>query len=300
MLEVTELCKGYKRGRYVVQDIDMHITRGTVHGLIGHNGSGKTTIIKCLTGICPPDAGEIRLEGQPVYENPQAKRKIGYVPDSNYMFENYRVSQMVKLYKEIFPDFSVTDFDSLNRMFEVDVKKRVSQLSKGQTMRVSFMLNMARNPELLILDEPTSGLDAMAKQDLLDTLVSAVENKGLTVLISSHHLDELEKVCDAVTMIRNGRLYMEDAIDEVTGRIVKYQVVFPDGAPAELYHRKDILHMSNVGSVYTVVLPQNSREFAGEMKKAGAVLVETMPVGLEESFIHMNRQETGGENDDRE
>lgn len=296
MIEVKGLCKGYRRkGDYVVEDIDIHVEKGTIHGLIGHNGSGKTTIIKCLTGIYPPDKGEVLLEGKTIFDNPDIKEKIGYVADSNQMFSGYRISGLAKFYEKTFSSFSMEDFDCLNRIFQVDIKKRISQLSKGQKMRVSFMLNMARNPEIMILDEPTAGLDAMAKKDLLGILVSSVENNGMTVLISSHHLDELEKVCDSVTMISNGRVSVQDELDEVTGQIVKYQVVFPEGAPSGLYHRDDICHISNVGSVYTIVLPRDSGDFKAEMKAAGAVVVEQMKVGLEESFIYMNREMKGGE-----
>lgn len=295
MIEVKGLCKGYQGdGNYVVRDIDIRVEKGTIHGLIGHNGSGKTTIIKCLTGIYAPDRGEVRIGGEPIFENPKVKEKVGYVADSNQLFSNYRISQLVKFYQKVFRDFSKEDFELLNKIFAVDVRKRISQLSKGQQMRVSFMLNMARNPEVMILDEPTSGLDAMAKKDLLDTLVAAVENRGMTVLISSHHLSELEKICDSVTVITRGSVQIEDELDEVTGQVVKYQVVFPEGAPSDLYQRKDILHMSNVGSVYTVVLPKSSETFEEEMKAAGAVLVEQMPVGLEESFVYMNRNQIGG------
>ncbi|MCH5251632.1 MAG: ABC transporter ATP-binding protein [Lachnospiraceae bacterium] len=298
MLDVKGLCKGYrKKGEYVVRNIDIHVEKGTIHGLIGHNGSGKTTIIKCLTGIYQPDEGQVLINGEPVYDNPASKARIGYVADSNQMFGGYRVLELVKLYQGLYEDFSVSDFDSLNQIFQVNTKKRINHLSKGQQMRVSFMLNMARNPEVLILDEPTSGLDAMAKRDLLDTLVTAVENNELTVLISSHHLEELEKICDSVSMLKDGEIYLQDGLDEVTGQIVKYQVVFPEGAPKELYHRKDVCHMSNVGSVYTVVLAKETEHFAEEMKSAGAVLVEQMPVGLEESFIYMNKN-MGGKADE--
>lgn len=299
MIKVQDLYKGYQQKEgYVIKGVSLQVAKGTIHGLIGHNGSGKTTIIKCLTGIYQPDGGEVLIDGEPVYDNPTAKEKIGYVADSNQMFTNYRIRELVKLYNRIFPDFLLEDFEALNRIFNVNPYKKIGQLSKGQQMRVSFMLNMARNPKVLILDEPTSGLDAMAKKDLLDLLVSAVENREMTVLISSHHLSELEKVCDSVTMITRGRVQIDNEIDEVTGQIAKYQVVFPEGAPSELYQREDVLDLSNVGSVYTVVLPGASEEFEETMKAGGAVVVEQMPVGLEESFVYMNRNLRGGQKDE--
>lgn len=299
MIKVQDLYKGYQQKEgYVIKGVSLQVAKGTIHGLIGHNGSGKTTIIKCLTGIYQPDGGDVLIDGEPVYDNPTAKEKIGYVADSNQMFTNYRIRELVKLYNRIFPDFLLEDFEALNRIFNVNPYKKIGQLSKGQQMRVSFMLNMARNPKVLILDEPTSGLDAMAKKDLLDLLVSAVENREMTVLISSHHLSELEKVCDSVTMITRGRVQIDNEIDEVTGQIAKYQVVFPEGAPSELYQREDVLDLSNVGSVYTVVLPGASEEFEEMMKAKGAVVVEQMPVGLEESFVYMNRNLRGGQKDE--
>lgn len=299
MIDVKDLYKGYQQKEgYVVKGVSLQVAKGTIHGLIGHNGSGKTTIIKCLTGIYQPDRGEVFIEGEPVYDNPSAKGKIGYVADSNQMFTNYRIRELVKFYNRIFPDFLLEDFEALNRIFNVNPYKKIGQLSKGQQMRVSFMLNMARNPRVLILDEPTSGLDAMAKKDLLDLLVSAVENREMTVLISSHHLSELERVCDSVTMITRGKVQIDNEIDEVTGQIAKYQVVFPEGAPPELYQREDVLDLSNVGSVYTVVLPGASEEFEETMKMKGAVVVEQMAVGLEESFVYMNRNPRGGQKDE--
>lgn len=299
MIKVQDLYKGYQQKEgHVIKGVSLQVAKGTIHGLIGHNGSGKTTIIKCLTGIYQPDGGDVLIDGEPVYDNPTAKEKIGYVADSNQMFTNYRIRELVKLYNRIFPDFLLEDFEALNRIFNVNPYKKIGQLSKGQQMRVSFMLNMARNPKVLILDEPTSGLDAMAKKDLLDLLVSAVENREMTVLISSHHLSELEKVCDSVTMITRGRVQIDNEIDEVTGQIAKYQVVFPEGAPSELYQREDVLDLSNVGSVYTVVLPGASEEFEEMMKAKGAVVVEQMPVGLEESFVYMNRNLRGGQKDE--
>jgi ABC-2 type transport system ATP-binding protein len=119
----------------------------------------------------------------------------------------------------------------------------------------------------------------------------------MTVLISSHHLSELERICDTVTVLTRGAVQVDDALEEVTGLVAKYQVVFPQGAPPELYKRQDILGLSNVGSVYTVVLPGASAEFEESVKRAGAVLVEQMAVGLEESFVYINHKEEGGRAD---
>lgn len=294
MIQVNGLCKGYNGSSYVVTNIDMQVEKGTIHGLIGHNGSGKTTIIKCLTGIFPPDMGEVLVNGEQVYNNPAVKAGIGYVADTNQMFRGYSMKKMADFYSKIFPDFSMEDFYSYAKLFEIGLEKKVKQMSKGQQMRASFVLNLARHPKVMILDEPTAGLDAIAKKELLDCLVLAVENEEMTVVISSHHLGELEKICDNITVLRDGRVAIEDTLDEVTGQIVKYQVVFPEGAPKELYEWEALCHIFNVGSVYTVILKHDVEEFSEQMKALGAVMVEEMPVGLEESFIYMNQKEENG------
>ena len=169
MIEVSGLCKRYDDNKdYAIQDINIHVKRGTIHGLVGHNGSGKTTIIKCLTGIFKPDSGTVRIGGSNVFDSIEVKGQIGYVADSNQMFRGYRIRQLAKMYQKMYSNFSMEDFNLLNQIFKINLNKKVTQLSKGQQMKAAFMLNMAANPQVMILDEPTSGLDAMAKKDLLD------------------------------------------------------------------------------------------------------------------------------------
>ena len=157
-------------------------------------------------------------------------------------------------------------------------------------MRLSFMLAVAQHPDVLILDEPTSGLDVIAKKKLLDLLVTIVENDEVTVVISSHHLHDLEKVCDTLTMMKDGEVDIADEIDGVTGQVKKYQVVFPNGAPKEFYRLEKTLHISNLGSVYTIVLQDEVENFESEMNQMGALFVEEMECSLEEAFIYLNKE----------
>lgn len=142
----------------------------------------------------------------------------------------------------------------------------------------------------MILDEPTSGLDVIAKKKLLDLLVTTVENDEMTVIISSHHLHDLEKICDTLTLMKDGRVQMADEMEGVTGQVKKYQIVFPKGAPKEFYHVEGTLHISNLGSVYTIVLRDDIENFAEQMTALGAILVEEMECGLEEAFIYLNEE----------
>lgn len=287
MIEVKHLSKSYDKVP-ALHDINISVPTGTVHGVIGENGSGKTTLIKCLTGIYRPEEGEILIDGESVYENPKVKRKIGYVADGNQYFPSYRVENLQRFYKDMYPTFSEKRFLELAKIFGVPKGKRIMQISKGQQMRVSFALNMACYPEVLIMDEPTSGLDVIAKKELLDEVIREVEERQMTVIISSHHLSELEKICDSMTMIRHGRVKLQNSVENVKGNVRKYQVVLPNGAPEGLWTDKHVLDASNIGSIYTVVIQESEENFPARMKAMGAVLTEEMELSLEEVFIYSN------------
>ncbi|WP_343209406.1 ABC transporter ATP-binding protein [Anaerolentibacter hominis] len=290
MIQIENVSKSYD-DFLAVDDVSITVEKGTVHGLIGENGSGKTTLIKCMTGIYKADKGEIRMAGEPVFENPEVKQKIGYVADYNQYFPTYRVDQMIRFYQDMYPKFEEDAFYDYNKVFHLDVDKRIAQLSKGQKMRLAIMLNLAMRPEILILDEPTSGLDAIAKKEVLDLIVSEVEERNLTVFISSHHLAELEKICDTVSIIHNGKIKYQDDIDEIKTKIRKLQVVFPEGMPAGFMKNYNVIDCSNSGSIYQVVLPSVNDAAVARMKEDGAVLVEEIPITLEEMFIYTNKEE---------
>lgn len=294
MLKVDKVSKSYDK-RQVLFDIHMRVKKGTIHGLVGENGSGKTTLLKCVTGIYKPEQGVITLEGEGIYENPAVKERIGYVADSNDFFPRYRLGKMVEFFQKVYPKFDEKRIGEMNAFFGLDMNRRVSELSKGQKMRLAFMLNLAAGTDILVMDEPTSGLDVLAKRQLFSLLIEEVERRELTVLISSHHLGELEKVCDSLTMIRKGRTVGEEQVDTLKEKIRKINLVFDQGVPEGFLNRSDILGHSRVGNIYTVIFSQLAEAGLEEIKREfHPVYVEELPVNLEELFVHTY----GGEKDE--
>lgn len=298
MIEVKQVTKTYNAGdKPAVENVSFTVEPGKIHGLIGPNGSGKTTLIKCITGILQVDSGEVLLDGMPIYDNPAAKKKIGYVADNCNFFPNYKVKDMVRFFDGMYEEFDCEEFKKLNEIFEIPEKRKIAHLSKGQKMRVSFMLNMAMKPQVLVMDEPTSGLDAIAKADLLEQIVTKVEYDETAVIISTHHLHELEKVCDTVTMLNTGGVHYQGEIDTVKEKVGKYQVVFKDGVPEGVFEDERILNYSNVGSVYTFLWDGSGEESVSDSENAiefftnkGAVLAEKTEISLEELFIYTNKR----------
>ena len=284
MLEIKNLWKGYNRTK-VIKGVNLTVEKGEIHGLIGENSAGKTTLIKCAAGVYKPDEGEILYDGEPIYDNPSVKEKVGYVADSNEYISLYTVSRMVDMYETFYPKFSRDKFNEYNEIFKLEVNKRIYSLSKGQKMRLAFMLETAKQPEYLILDEPTSGLDPIAKAKFYELLINEVEHNDIGVLISSHNLEGLERICDSVTMLHKGVVDRQMSMDDMKCELTQLNVVFEGGASKKVYDMPEILRINNVGSIYTLVVRDYNEDFAKKLKENGASLVEPLDISLEELFV---------------
>lgn len=284
MLSVKDVRKSYNKNE-VLHGVSLSLNPGEIHGLIGENSAGKTTLIKCITGIYRTDSGSISVDDKPVFDNPEVKRVIGYVADYNEYFKHYSAKKMVKMYQNFYPKFDTEKFNSMNAIFELPLEKKISSLSKGQKMRLAIMLEMAKKPKYLILDEPTSGLDPVAKDAFYRLLVKEVEENETGVLISSHHLDGLERICDSVTMIHEGCVEKQMAMEEMKGEVTKVHAVFENGAAPEIYRIPEMLRISNVGSIYTMIIRDYNEDVEGRLKECGAGLIEKVALSLEEVFV---------------
>lgn len=289
MIEVKNVYKGYRK-EPVLKDVSLTVVQGEIHGLIGENSAGKTTLIKCMTGIYRTDSGEILYDGEPVFDNPKVKERIGYVADYNEYIGSNTIKQMVKMYQIFYSGFDCEKFNDYNEIFKLPVDKRVHSLSKGQKMRLAFMLELSKEPAYLILDEPTSGLDPVAKAYFYNLLVQEVEQREIGVLISSHNLDGLERICDSVTMLHQGVVERQMAMEDMKCELTKLHVVFEGGASKAVYNMPQILRISNVGSIYTLVVKDYDENLAKDLRKTGASLIEPLDISLEELFVTLEEK----------
>jgi ABC-2 type transport system ATP-binding protein len=284
MLEIKDLWKGYYKTK-VVKGVNIKIDKGEIHGLIGENSAGKTTLIKCVAGVYKPDKGEVLFDGDPVYDNPKVKERVGYVADTNECINLYTISRMVDLYETFYSRFDREKFNEYNQIFKLPIDKRLYSLSKGQKMRLAFMLETAKCPDYLILDEPTSGLDPIAKSKFFELLINEVEHNNVGVLISSHNLEGLERICDSVTMLYEGAVERQMSMEDMKCQLTRLNVVFEGGAGKKIYDIPQILRITNVGSIYTMVVRDFDDEFVNVLKQNGASLVEPLDISLEELFV---------------
>lgn len=271
--------------------ISLNVGKGSVYGLIGPNGAGKSTIIKHLTGVYKADKGEVYINGEPVYENPRVKEIISYIPDELFYINKSSVYQMMKFYKNVYRNFNMERFTKLKDVFTtIPLNKPICKLSKGMQKQAAFWLTICCNPEVIILDEPVDGLDPVMRRQVWSLLLQDVAERNTTVLVSSHNLRELEDVCDTVGIINKGKMMLEKSLSSLQGTVVKYQVAYNGEAP-DLKEKLDILHVQNNGSVYTYIIRGESKMIEDVLRSFQPLIVDVIPLTLEEIFIY----ELGGE-----
>ncbi len=269
-----------------LSELSMDIPRGAVYGLVGPNGAGKSTAIRLLTGVYRPDSGSITLEGKPIYENPEAKVRISYIPDEIFYFPSATLEEMRKYYKGFYPKFDDELFVRLYDVFQLPRKTPIRRFSKGMQKQAAFHLSICTRPDVLILDEPVDGLDPVMRRQVWSLILSDVAQRETTVLISSHNLRELEDICDHVGIMDKGKMLLQRSLASMQGNTVKLQMV------GELPQNLDVLHTSASGRLNTLVVRGTPEEVRAKVAACNPAYFDILPLSLEEIFIY----ELGGVN----
>lgn len=283
MIEVRNVMKEFD-GFRALDDMSMTVPTGSVYGLVGPNGAGKSTIIRHLTGIYRQDAGEITIDGAPVFENPEVKSRIAYIPDDIFYYANASIREMMDFYRSIYPHFDAERFKKLADVFGLDPKRQMRRLSKGMQKQAAFWIAVSLRPEILILDEPVDGLDPVMRRQIWSIIMADVAENGTTVLVSSHNLRELEDVCDSVGIMNKGKIMIERSLSELQENIVKIQLALPDGE--SLPEGLDILHKSNTGRLQSLIMHGTQEELTEKLQSAHPLFIDAVPLTLEEIFIY--------------
>ena len=291
MIEVKHVVKSFD-GFHALDGLTMTVPQGAIYGLVGPNGAGKSTILRHLAGVYRPDAGEILFDGTPVYENPAVKSRMAVIPDELYDFGSASTRDLMKFYRGIYPQFDAERYEKLREAFPaVDEKRPIRRLSKGMQKQSAFWLALCCMPDILVLDEPVDGLDPVMRRQVWSLLMGDVAQRGTTVLVSSHNLRELEDVCDHVGILSHGKVLLERSLTDLQDNILKLQVVFPDGQLPQLPSDLNVLHVTQLGRVHTLIVRGEPAVIKSRVAAFSPMLMEALPLSLEEIFIY----ELGGE-----
>lgn len=285
---MIEIINGHKTlsGKSILRDVNISVKKGSIFGLIGPNGAGKTTLIKNIMGIYRLDKGDIKVKGESVFKSTDIKKIMGYVSDENTYFNSFNLKDIAKFYSLTYEKFNRDRFNKLNKIFNLPEKTPTRKFSKGMKMRLSIILNLSIMPEVLILDEPTNGLDPIVKKQFMNILLEDVAERETTILISSHNLGELERICDSIAIMDHGEVKYTNSIEDMKNKIRKIQVVFKDKAPEDLGSWDEIIKVEKIGRVYNIVTKEYNTSFQKKLYDCELMFQEEIDLSLEDMFIY--------------
>ncbi len=285
MIEIKNVTKKFDK-LTALKEVSATIEEGHVFGLIGTNGAGKSTLMRSICGVYRPDEGEVLVDGEPVYENPAAKAKLFYISDDQYFFPNGTPMDMVRYYQTIYPQFHTERFASLMEILKLDSKRKINTFSKGMRKQLSVMLGISAGTKYLLCDETFDGLDPVIRQAIKRLFIQEIEEHGLTPIIASHNLRELEDICEHVGLLHAGGILFSKDLDDMKLGMFKLQCVLRSQDQINtIAARFPILKQEQRGMLTTLTLRGEAKDITGLQLELNPVFWELLPLTLEEIFI---------------
>ena len=284
MIQINNVTMTYGdiRSRY---DVTAELHDGSIFGLIGSNGSGKSTLLRILSGIIRPDSGSITYDGAPVWENPAVKQDIIYLSDEQFFLPHCSINDMRRMYRSVYMNFSDEVFVKLRSIFTLDCDRKISTFSKGMKKQASVLLGLAAQPKYLLCDETFDGLDPVVRQLVKRLLAEESAERGMTTIIASHNLREMEDICDTVGLLHKSELLFVRELDDMKNDLHKVQAVFEGEFDASMLVPMKIIGYERRGSLVSFVARGSVEEISAAMRERNPTFFETVPLTLEEIFI---------------
>jgi ABC-2 type transport system ATP-binding protein len=263
------------------------IPRGSVVGLIGRNGVGKSTAIRCLVGLQRPSSGSVRLlDEDPWTMLPASKQRLGYVSERPIPFPAATAEDLMAFCARLYEHWDAELAGNLLARFAIDPRRKFRELSLGQQRAVALLLALAPRPEVLVLDEPASNLDPVMRRQFLDEVLDLVADPGRTVLFSSHNLADVERLADRVALLHDGRLLLAREIDDLKERTRRVRLIFPGDPPAVL-PVPGLLSLRRVGSEMLATVDDFAEDLPARLARETGARIEVSPLPLEELFLDL-------------
>jgi ABC-2 type transport system ATP-binding protein len=288
MIVTHRLTKYYGR-RAVVDSLDLRVPRGSVYGLLGRNGAGKTTAIKMLLGFVHPNYGRAELLGEDAaHLRPQTRARIAYLAERHPLYGWMTIAEAARFTRSFHPDFNSELLEQILDQFELPRRAKIRQLSNGERAQVSLALAVAQDPELLILDDPTLGLDTVVRRDFLESLIQIIQRRGRTILFSSHILGDVERVADRIGILVDGVLRVDCPTDHFKESVRKVVLEF-DGQPPEFPACQGLVSNRQVGNKIELVVVGFTDEHRRLAESLSPRSLEAIELNLEDAFIEYTR-----------
>lgn len=285
MIEATLIHKSFGDIK-AVNGISVTIKEESVFGLVGTNGAGKSTFLRMLCGVYKPDQGSVKIDGTEVFESMEAKKKIFYISDDQYFLPNATPNDMRKYYQGIYEQFDTGRLEKYLEKFDLDKNRKINTFSKGMKKQLSILLGICANTKYLVCDETFDGLDPVMRQGVKSIFAGEMEERGMTPIIASHSLRELEDICDHVGLLHKGGVLLSKELEDMKLNIHKIQCVFSDDeARKRAFEDVEVIYSEKNGSLLLLTVRGNKEGIMARINAQNPVFAEMLPLSLEEIFI---------------
>ncbi len=284
MIKVENVEKYYGKIK-ALNGVSLTVKDGSIYGLIGTNGSGKSTVLRAMAGIFRPEKGKIEIDGENIYENPILKRRIVYISDDQFIIPSSTAEDVKDFYKNMYPNFDTEEFDKLTDRFSLDRKRQIMGFSKGMKKQLDIISAVSSRPDYIYLDETFDGLDPVVREEVKRMLAYESAERGMSSVIASHNLREIEDICDAISLLHKGNVVISNDIDSIKTEYIKIQAIFTEEKTEEDFKELSVVNLSRSGSFYTIIARSDSFLAEHIVKSFSPVFYEVIPLTLEEVFI---------------
>ena len=285
MIKAENVVKRFD-GNLAVDRVSVEIKEGIVFGMVGTNGAGKSTLLRMIAGVLKADEGKITVDDAPVYENPVAKKEVFYISDDAYYLNNGTPVDMADYYGAVYEKFNRKRYLELMDQLGLPLSRKISTFSKGMKKQVSILLGVCAGTKYLLCDETFDGLDPVMRQAVKSIFAKEITERGLTPVLASHNLRELEDICDHVGLLHKGGVLLSKDLEEMRTGIHKLQCVFADEEQeARVLMGLEVVNREERGRLKTLTVRGTQEEIAARVAAAEPVFFEMLPLTLEEIFI---------------
>lgn len=285
MIQAEKLTKRFG-GFTALKELSCTIPQGCIYGLVGSNGAGKSTFLRLLTGIYRADGGSVAVDGEPVFENPDVKRRFAFVPDELFFLPQANMERMALLYRRAHPGFSEERYGKLVDAFGLDPRANLGTFSKGMKRQAATILALSTMPDYLFFDETFDGLDPVMRNLVKNVVYNDVCERHCTAVLTSHSLRELEDTCDQLALLHKGGIIFESDVQNLKTSLFKVQIAFEDAYDRQRFAGMEILNYAQKGSVANLIVRGDREKTLESLRTLRPVLLEILPLTLEEVFVY--------------
>ena len=285
MIEIKNLSKAFEKN-FALKKLNFQVGDGSVFALVGSNGSGKSTLLRTISGVYQPTAGDVLIDGKPIFENPQLKDQVYFVADVPFFYNGTTLDNASNLLSKIYSGWSEETYLRLCSIFPIDRRGKLINMSKGMQRQASLILALSAKPKYLLLDEIFDGLDPVIRRLVKQLIINDVSDRGMSVIIASHNMRELEDICDHIAFLHRGNLVVEDDVDEIKTQVHKFHAAFDsDFDQNEIIGGLEILNIKRSGNLISFTAKGNKEDIEKIIKAQEPIFMESLPLTLEEIFM---------------